>query len=91
MWRAAWTSANPPRNWFSSFRFGLDLIFLTPPDWTFSRAELDNEFFSANIFFLSEEVLVGEIMDISFMVELDRIFGVDISFEAERSLGEDDF
>ena len=28
-------------------------------------------------------------MDISFMVELDRIFGVDISFEAERSLGED--
>lgn len=42
--------------------------------------------FSTNIFFLSEEVLVGKIMDISFMVELDRIFGVDISFEAVRSL-----
>lgn len=77
---------------FSSFSFGLDLIFFTPPDWIFSRVDCDKlDLIAGDLEFFLNNLGFGDRTRLAVLASLDvdKTLGVDKSLEAERSLGDD--
>ena len=70
----------------------MDLIFLTPPDWIFSRVVCDKlDLIKGDLeFFLKIPLAVGDrTLEAAASFELDLTFGVDNNLEADRSFGDE--
>ena len=82
-----------PRKIFSSFSLGLDLIFLTPPDWIFSKVDCDKlDLIKGDFeFFLNSPLPPAgdRSFEAAASLEVDLTLGVDSSLEADINLGDE--